>query len=54
VARRSSFRSYGGLPGMDYLPRVFAPRLAAEGGDDLLERILVANPAAFLAFMPPR
>jgi 5-phospho-D-xylono-1,4-lactonase len=54
VARRSSFRSYGGLPGMDYLPRVFAPRLAADGGDDLLERILVANPAAFLAFTPPR
>lgn len=54
VARRSSFRSYGGLPGLDYLPRVFAPRLAAEGGEDLLERILVANPAAFLGFTPPR
>jgi phosphotriesterase-related protein len=54
VARRTSFRSYGGLPGLDYLPRVFAPRLAAAGGEELLERILVGNPAAFLSFTPPR
>ena len=53
VARRTSFRSYGGLPGLDYLPRVFAPRLAAQGGEDLLERIMVSNPAAFLTFSPP-
>lgn len=52
VARRSSFRSYGGLPGMDYLPRVFAPRVAAAGGDDLLDELLVDNPARLLAFEP--
>jgi len=52
VARRSSFRSYGGLPGMDYLPRVFAPRVAAEGGRQLLDQILVDNPAALLSFTP--
>jgi phosphotriesterase-related protein len=54
VARRTSFRSYGGLPGLDYLPRVFVPRLAAAGGEELLERVLVSNPAAFLSFTPPR
>ena len=52
VARRSSFRSYGGLPGMDYLPKVFAPRVAAEGGQDLLDQILIHNPAALLSFAP--
>ncbi len=49
VARRSSFRAYGGLPGMAYLPRVFVPRLAVAGGDDLVHTILVDNPARFLA-----
>lgn len=50
AARRSSFRSYGGLPGLDYLPRVFAPRVAAAGSRDLLDQILVDNPAALLRF----
>lgn len=50
VARRSSFRSYGGLPGLDYLPRVFAPRVAAAGSPDLLDQILIDNPAALLTF----
>lgn len=49
VARRSSFRAYGGLPGMDYLPRRFLPRLRAAGGDELVSRILVHNPARLLA-----
>lgn len=52
VARRSSFRSYGGLPGMDYLPKVFAPRVVAQGGQALLDQILVDNPAALLSFPP--
>lgn len=52
VARRSSFRAYGGLPGMAYLPSVFIPRLAAAGGEDLVHTILVENPARFLAFTP--
>lgn len=44
VARRSSFVSYGGMPGMAYLGQRFVPRLAA-AGDDLVDRVLVANPA---------
>ncbi|MDQ5810814.1 MAG: aryldialkylphosphatase [Actinomycetota bacterium] len=53
VARRTSFRSYGGLPGMAYLPRRFVPRLAEMGGVDLVRRILIDNPARFLGFTPP-
>jgi predicted metal-dependent phosphotriesterase family hydrolase len=53
VARRTAFRSYGGLPGMAYLPRRFVPRLAEMGGEDLVHRILVDNPARFLGFTPP-
>jgi predicted metal-dependent phosphotriesterase family hydrolase len=53
VARRTAFRSYGGLPGLAYLPRRFVPRLAEMGGEDLVRRILVDNPARFLGFTPP-
>jgi predicted metal-dependent phosphotriesterase family hydrolase len=53
VARRATFRSYGGLPGMAYLPRRFVPRLAEMGKEDLVRRILVDNPARFLSFTPP-
>ena len=53
VARRTAFCSYGGLPGMAYLPRRFVPRLAEMGGEDLVRRILVDNPARFLGFTPP-
>jgi predicted metal-dependent phosphotriesterase family hydrolase len=53
VARRTAFRSYGGLPGMAYLPQRFVPRLAEMGGEDLVRRILVDNPARFLGFIPP-
>lgn len=53
VARRSSFRAYGGLPGMTYLPAVFIPRLARVAGEELVHQILVDNPARFLAFAPP-
>lgn len=52
VARRSSFRAYGGLPGMAYLPSVFVPRLTRAGGPDLVHKVLVDNPARFLAFAP--
>lgn len=54
VARRSSLRSYGGMPGLSYLPRRFVPRLQREGGEDLVRRILTENPARFLAFSPTR
>jgi phosphotriesterase-related protein len=53
VARRTVFRSYGGLPGMAYLPRRFVPRLAEMGGEDLVRRILIDNPARLLGFTPP-
>lgn len=52
MATRSSFRSYGGLPGMDYLPRRFVPRVRAAGGQTLVDCVLVENPARFLAFAP--
>jgi phosphotriesterase-related protein len=52
VARRSSFRAYGGLPGLAYLPRRFIPRLREMAGQELVHTILVANPARFLAFIP--
>lgn len=50
VARRSSFRAYGGLPGMAYLPVTFVPRVARACDDQLVHTILVANPARFLTF----
>lgn len=49
VARRSSFESYGGLPGMAYLPRRFVPRIEREAGPQLVERLLVDNPARVFA-----
>jgi predicted metal-dependent phosphotriesterase family hydrolase len=52
VARRSSFRAYGGLPGLAYLPKRFIPRLQRMGGEELVHTILVSNPARFLAFVP--
>jgi 5-phospho-D-xylono-1,4-lactonase len=52
VARRRSFESYGGLPGMAYLPRRFVPRVAQAGGAALVEQLLVTNPARVFA-MPP-
>ena len=52
VARRSSMRAYGGMPGMAYLPQRFIPRLRQRGGDELVQQILVTNPARYLAFTP--
>ena len=52
VARRSSFRSYGGLPGMAYLGQRFVPRLTAAGGETLVHQVLVTNPATVLALEP--
>ena len=49
VARRSRYRSYGGIPGLDYLPTRFLPRLRRELGDALVDRMLVANPARLLS-----
>lgn len=49
VARRRSFTSFGGLPGMAYLPQRFVPRLRRQAGDELVDRILVHNPARAFA-----
>jgi predicted metal-dependent phosphotriesterase family hydrolase len=48
VARRTRYRAYGGLPGLEYLPTRFLPRLARAAGPELVERILVTNPARLL------
>jgi phosphotriesterase-related protein len=48
VARRSRYRAYGGLPGLDYLQTRFVPRLQAQVGSELTDRLLVANPARLL------
>ena len=53
LARRSSFSSYGGMPGLTYLPERFVPRLKVLGGGNLVNRVLVDNPARFLAFTVP-
>ncbi|GAA5133419.1 phosphotriesterase family protein [Pseudonocardia adelaidensis] len=52
VARRTRYRAYGGLPGLDYLPRRFLPRLAERLGDEALHRVLVTNPARALTLRP--
>lgn len=50
VARKRRYRSYGGMPGLDYLPRRFVPRLRREGGEELVDTVLVANPARWLTW----
>lgn len=51
VATRSTWRHYGGGPGLDYLLRRFVPRLRAAGvTSDDLDRMLVGNPARALTF----
>ncbi|PSK96557.1 phosphotriesterase-related protein [Murinocardiopsis flavida] len=50
VARRSRYRAYGGLPGLDYLPLRFLPRVTAEVGADVATAALVANPARWLTW----
>ncbi len=52
VGRRSSFRAYGGLPGMAYLPQRFIPRLRERGGEELVRHLLVTNPRDLLSFTP--
>lgn len=52
TGRRSSFRAYGGGPGLDYVFARFKPRLERELGRELSEQIFVANPARAFAFAP--
>jgi predicted metal-dependent phosphotriesterase family hydrolase len=49
VARRSRYRAYGGIPGLDYLPRRFLPRLRDRLGPALVDTLLVDNPARLLS-----
>jgi predicted metal-dependent phosphotriesterase family hydrolase len=51
TGRRSSFRAYGGGPGLDYVFARFKPRLERELGTELSERIFVANPARAFSFV---
>ncbi|WP_375426125.1 phosphotriesterase [uncultured Friedmanniella sp.] len=49
VARRSRYRAYGGLPGLAYLGERVLPRLARDASPELVEALLVTNPARWLA-----
>jgi phosphotriesterase-related protein len=50
VARASRYAAYGGMPGLAYLGERFLPRVAATAGQELVRRITVENPAAWLAW----
>ena len=50
TGRRSMLRAYGGGPGLDYVFARFKPRLERELGQELSDRIFVANPARAFAF----
>lgn len=52
VARRSRYRAYGGMPGLQYLFDRFVPRLRREVGERATDAILVENPARWLAWSP--
>ncbi|MDR2373468.1 MAG: hypothetical protein LBD77_05095 [Bifidobacteriaceae bacterium] len=49
VARSSRFVAYGGMPGLEYLPRRFLPRLAARLGRAATQRLMIDNPARLLS-----
>jgi len=48
VARRTRYHSYGGIPGLAYLPQRFVPRVRERVGPRLTDQLLVANPARLL------
>ena len=52
MARRSRYAAYGGMPGLAYLGRRFVPRLVREGGPELTDTVLTANPARWLTLRP--
>lgn len=49
VARRSRYRGYGGMPGLAYLGERVLPRLESLGSPELVDAVLVRNPARWLA-----
>jgi 5-phospho-D-xylono-1,4-lactonase len=48
VARRTRYLAYGGMPGLQYLPRRFLPRLRDRLGSDVVDQLLIGNPARLL------
>ncbi len=48
VARASRYRGYGGMPGMAYLGERVVPRLARETSSEVVDAVLVTNPARWL------
>ncbi|MBC7265311.1 MAG: phosphotriesterase-related protein [Chloroflexi bacterium] len=49
--RQSYFASYGGGPGLDYIPKVFVPMLREAGVSEAdIEQMTVLNPRTALAF----
>ena len=48
VARRTQYLAYGGMPGLKYLPRRFLPRLRDRLGPDVVDQLLIDNPARLL------
>ncbi len=53
VARSSRYVAYGGMPGLDYLPRRFFPRLRARTDEATFARLTVTNGAELLALRRP-
>lgn len=52
VARATRYRSYGGIPGLDYLPLRFLPRLAKRLSPGAYQTIVTSNGSRLLAFVP--
>jgi len=51
TARRSYYKSYGGGPGLDYIPTKYVQRLKEEGfSQEMIDRIFVENPKQFLSW----
>lgn len=48
VARRTRYRAHGGMPGLDYLPRRFLPRVTDRLGQAVTDLLLVENPLRLL------
>ena len=49
VARRTRYRAYGGMPGLAYLGERVVPRLERAAAPELVEAVLVSNPARWLS-----
>ena len=50
VARRHRYRSYGGLPGLGYIGNSFLPRIRQRMGPEVVQQMIVQNPATYLAW----